>query len=506
MHYERLVLVILSLMAVVAGTYLSFRSGNYGYIFAFASLPFAVLLIGKTRLLFILVLLSFNSGLRIPFLPGQLELFHVLALALGGLLFLSRIINKEPNYFPPTLRYSIIGLALILIFTMWIRGTGFRMLGDYKWGGVRYLTLFITLFMMFHSCAIRLTTKQWVFAIIGMQLMAFLPFFAELLFLLSKGTIVGHYYFFKFQGSTGFAFDAFANEQQHGRFQQGGAAAVGVLILAFIITPFKGKGRLIYLACGLLAFLLIGLSGHRMGYVLNTMFILLYGFIASRGARLPFLIIAGITGVILVLSVIGFGHHLPYSYQRALSWIPFTELDRVAEIDAFSTTLWRIQVWSDALHEIPDYLWIGKGFAYDVQTLDALRLNPGDYLRLWAPVSVSYHSGPLSFIIGLGLLGLIVGSILLIYPAVRHLKLITYDWENRWLYRLHLVITVRYVTMVISYYLIYGDVFISVPKLMLHIAILEGLLLTDKELKKQKTQVEEDPEAGKPTKIKHLRA
>ena len=203
MQYERLVVLIMALFGVVIGTYVSFKSGSFGYIFAFASLPFAILLVGQARLLYMFVLIAFNSGLRIPFLPGQLELFHVLALGLGGLLFLGRIINKEPNEYTAMLRYAIIGFALILILTMGIRGTGFKMLGDSKWGGVRYLTIFIALFMLFHSCSIKLTTKQWIIAVVGMQIAAYLPFLAELVFLQSKGTITGHYYFSNSKGLPG---------------------------------------------------------------------------------------------------------------------------------------------------------------------------------------------------------------------------------------------------------------------------------------------------------------
>ena len=50
MVYERLVIILSALIGVVIGTYITFKSGNPGYILGFSILPFAILLIGKARL------------------------------------------------------------------------------------------------------------------------------------------------------------------------------------------------------------------------------------------------------------------------------------------------------------------------------------------------------------------------------------------------------------------------------------------------------------------------
>jgi hypothetical protein len=480
MQYERLVLLVLALFGVVIGTYVSFKSGNYGYILGFALLPFLVLLIGQARLLFMLVLITFNSGLRIPYLPGQLELWHVLALALAGLLFLGKIINKQTNPHPPILKYCLIGFGLLLLATMLVRGTGFKMLGDSKWGGVRYIALYIGIFMLYHSGAVRLNTRQWMISIIGMQVAAYLPFLSELVFLKSQGAISAHYYFFKFQGSTGFNMDAFAAGDEHGRYQQGGPAAAATLIAAFILAPFKGKGKALYIFAGIVAFTLVGLSGHRLGFVINLLFLFIYGLVTTRKHPIPFIITTASVSIFACIMAIVFVQYLPFTYQRALSWLPFAEIDRVAAIDADSTTEWRLQIWADAVHEIPEFLWIGKGYAYDVYAIDALRLHPVEYQRLWAPIAVSYHSGPLSLIIGMGLAGFILGSTILIYTIIRHWRLVSMKWENKWLYRIHLVIMVRYYSLVISFFLFYGDVFNSFPKLLMHVMILEGVVMTNR--------------------------
>ncbi|MFT5123336.1 MAG: O-antigen ligase [Kiritimatiellia bacterium] len=498
MVYERLVLILTALIGVVIGTYITFKSGNPGYIMAFALLPFAILLVGKARLLLIFVFISFMSGLRIPFLPGQLTMFQILALVLGMLLLLARIINKRPNDLSGRIRVCIIAFGLILIFTMMVRGAGFKMLGDYKWGGTRYLSLFITMLFIYFSTTVKLNVKQWRIAVIGMMLAACLPMLAEMLFLLSKGHINQHYYFFQFAGSTGAQFGNFMGNEDQGRLQSAGAAGSTLFLIPFLLMKFKGVNRIFYIILFAVSSILVGLSGHRAGFVMNLLFLLVYTFVVFRKSLAKYIFVLGVTGFVGLVTVIVIGDHLPFAFQRALSWVPFAEFDRAAELDAQGTTAWRIQVWKDALYEVPHYFWIGKGYTFDFHALDALRRSSGaDYTRLWASMSVAYHSGPLSLLIGMGITGLLVGSLILVFAVDQHWKILRSKWNNSTLQRMHMVLSVKFFTMVVAFYLIYGDVYLSFPGFFLYMSILEGLRLSDRALAPV-TVEEPKPEQAKP--------
>src|SRR4030095_1398735 len=76
----------------------------------------------------------------------------------------------------------------------------------------------------------------------------------------------------------------------------------------------------------------------------------------------------------------------------------------IARESAQASTEWRVEIWKQAIPQIPKYLLIGKGYSMDPNELyqnarqystdaDTILLN-GDY-----------HSGPLSVIIPLGIFG-----------------------------------------------------------------------------------------------------
>lgn len=483
MVYERLVIILSALIGVVIGTYITFKSGNPGYILGFSILPFAILLIGKARLLFIFVVIAFISGLRIPFLPGQLTMFQILAMVLGTLLMLAQIINKKPNELSGRIRICLIAFGIILIFTMMVRGAGFKMFGDYKWGGTRYVSLFITMLFIYFSTTVKLSEKQWSIAIIGMMLAACLPMLAEMLFLFSKGKINQHYYFFQFAGSTGAQFGNFMEQEEQGRVQTAGAAGAMIFLIPFLLMKFKGMNRIFYLVLLLVSCILVGLSGHRAGFVMNLMFLLVYTFVIWHRNLARYFFVLGITCFFGLIIVIAIGDRLPFAFQRALSWVPLVQFDRAAELSAQGTTDWRIQVWKDALYEVPQYFWIGKGYTFDHHALDALRLTGGiDYTRRWASMSVAYHSGPLSLLIGMGIQGLIVGSLILFFAVRQHWKLVRSSWHSPTLQRLHLVLAVKFFTMIVAFYFIYGDVYLSFPNFFVYMAILAGLRLSDQRL------------------------
>src|ERR1019366_7121502 len=67
--------------------------------------------------------------------------------------------------------------------------------------------------------------------------------------------------------------------------------------------------------------------------------------------------------------VVLFAPHMPYSVQRSLAVVPFIPIDPLARIDAEASTEWRIQMWRDVALEIPQFLIVGKCYAFSQKEL-----------------------------------------------------------------------------------------------------------------------------------------
>jgi O-antigen ligase len=100
---------------------------------------------------------------------------------------------------------------------------------------------------------------------------------------------------------------------------------------------------------------------------------------------------------------------LPLSVQRSLSMLPL-KIDPVARIDAQASLEWRLEMWKILVPQIPQYFWIGKGYA--LSPSDLYLANEAGRRGLMksyevAAVSGNYHSGPLSILIPFGIFGMI---------------------------------------------------------------------------------------------------
>ena len=56
---------------------------------------------------------------------------------------------------------------------------------------------------------------------------------------------------------------------------------------------------------------------------------------------------------------------MPFSIQRALSFIPGLNVGTIAIENATDTTIWRIEIWKLALKDFWNYALVGRGLAWD---------------------------------------------------------------------------------------------------------------------------------------------
>jgi hypothetical protein len=106
---------------------------------------------------------------------------------------------------------------------------------------------------------------------------------------------------------------------------------------------------------------------------------------------------------------------LPFTFQRALSFMPGINVTTDAKLSAEESTEWRLRIWRATWPKVPDYLLVGKGYALsaeDFQMMGAGTFAGGASSKMDASdealaIAGDYHSGPLSTLMSFGIWGAI---------------------------------------------------------------------------------------------------
>ena len=185
-------------------------------------------------------------------------------------------------------------------------------------------------------------------------------------------------------------------------------------------------GRLMFLA---VAFGAIFLSGFRSGLLAAFSTILLSTILRGRVKDL-WVVGAGIViTVMLLVSVQGTVLQLPRTMQRALSWLP-GEWDEATLADAQQSSQWRFEMWAWAWNDeriMRDRIW-GQGFGLSIDDMNLIAASTlaglggssllGGSDRELFMITGVFHSGPLSTIKYIGVVGLALYLPLICYMAL----------------------------------------------------------------------------------------
>jgi hypothetical protein len=234
-------------------------------------------------------------------------------------------------------------------------------------------------------------------------------------------------------GSRGVT-SAFQEEAQLGEtrmvgMQNAGLSSVLALCAKYnpitLISPFYPL-RAILLG---IAFGAIFLSGFRS----VLLFAMVAFFLSAllRG-RLKDLWVAGAVMLLVVVTLIslqGSVLQLPRTMQRALSWLP-GDWDQAATADAEGSSQWRFEMWEWAWNDdriLRDRTW-GQGFGLSIDDMNliasSLMAGGGGASLLGGSdrenfmITGSFHSGPLSTIKYIGVVGLCLYYPLMCYMAL----------------------------------------------------------------------------------------
>lgn len=407
-----------------------------------------------------LLILTWNMSAVAFLLPGRPQIWLVMAFVSGACALMQRaLVNKGEWLHCPSITLPLIFLALVVVGTAYLRGgIGFGVLGSAAAGGKRYLMVFAAIVGYFAIIS-RPVPKERIWLYVGFFFLAGLSYLmadaprwlpSKFLFLfwvfpVNKGAI----------GSVGTEFMTSGID----RFTGVPAACLAVCFYILARRGFKDLlDRKDFWRLGLLclaAFLSL-IGGFRSYFVLlaMTFFFMFYMEGMFRSRYLPAF---AALGTLILVSLIGFADRLPMNIQRTLSVIPWIEISPVARWDATASSEWRLTMWNDLLPQVPEYLFLGKGFGISSGemrfTSEFSELSTSKSAEL-ASMAGDYHNGPLSVLIPFGIWGAI-GFLWFLFAAWRTL-LANYRYGDPELRQLNALLISVFAARVVLFMFVYG--------------------------------------------------
>jgi len=234
-------------------------------------------------------------------------------------------------------------------------------------------------------------------------------------------------------GSVGVV-GAFEQQQQLGVTRMTGMQNAGfssVLALCAKYNPLTLLSPLypLRVLMFLIAVVAIFLSGFRSMLLFAIAAFLLSSVIRGSAKDLWIAGAGMMLAVFLMISVQGSLIQLPLTFQRALSWLP-GDWDQEAVADAEQSSTWRFEMWEWAWNDdriIQNKIW-GQGFGLSIDDMNLIASmltsgRPGENLlggsdREQFMITGTFHSGPLSAMKYIGIVGLAFYYLLMCYMAI----------------------------------------------------------------------------------------
>ncbi len=478
---SRVVIFILTVLGVIGAMLVGVTVGAGDYFGPSVAIVLlaSVALISTPEVAVFLSISLYASGLNAPGLSGQLGMFEIISLAVVGCAIIAIIFKRGSSVEMSGAHRLGLAFGLLLLATGLYRGLGIRFLGGDLWGGFNYIKVLLSIAFVFLMPVVNLRETWWRRAIVWMGVLALCPLVADLL------VLAGFNYglvrmFLQTGGQLVFALQSQETGEGVGRLSSAGVAAWTMMmaLLASIHTRklFSSRGLgwfFLFTAIILISFA----SGFRlMTASLIFAALLLAGIQGSF--TLPRVAIGIVASLFCLAIVYQVADTLPYSAQRALSWLPGITISQIASNDASGTVSWRLDLWHEALKDVPAYFWIGKGFAFSGMQMErVLKVDPNGID--WALVSGAYHNGYLSLFLLTGIGGFIVGFALLFAITIRHWGITRKPWRNERLHVAHQAFLSFQITLLVTFTTIYGDLTTTFPQYFFIWAVMEGLRKAD---------------------------
>jgi len=360
-----------------------------------------------------------NSSLLLFFLPGSPPVWMGLAGVSFAISLLQYTLNRKMRFLhaPSVVWPLLLLIAVILVTARLTGGFGIRILGGDVYGGKRYVVI--------------LAAVLGYFAIINRRIPPPRAGLYVTLFFLGTATgaigdlpgMLPSYLHFLFVFFPVNSLDAFTDQnsviaQTNLIWRGGGVGALGIAFFCAMLARYGIRGILDaakpWRFAAFCFFILVGLATGFRSTVVIFLLTLAVLFFLERLHRtwllLPMIFLSLAGGGLLTL----FAERLPLSFQRSLSVLPFIRLDPLAEMSAEASSGWRLQMWQDVIPQIPQYLLVGRGYAFS----GTAQAQMGSASLEATELVGEYHNGPLSVLLPFGMFGAIA-FVWLLVAAIR---------------------------------------------------------------------------------------
>lgn len=438
-------------------------------------------LLGKPQLGAFLVVGLYASRLTAPGLPGQFSLYYAAICSVVGCAVLLIAFKRSPIPEVRLCEKFALAFCTIVFLTGLYQGFGFQFLRSYMWGGFHYVSTIFPALLVFTLPLVNMPATWWRKAIVIMGLLAPMPLLAD--FLVLQGVNFGILRLFLQTGDTILTLlQEQAIGEGLGRLTSAGVAAQS-MVIAFLSIVHTRKLFMIRSAGAIAVLVGLTILSLLSGFRLMTGMLLFVVFLCAlyQKSLTPNRVVLGFFLVTVALVILyAISEFLPVSVQRAVSWLPGISVSSGAARDAEGTITWRLDLWREAIHFIPEYFWIGKGFSYDANLYLASVTGYASHDSInWALVTGAYHNGYLSLILLFGVFGILIGLPLLVMVVVRHIRINYSSWNSERLHQCHQAFLASQTCWVLVYLTVYGDVSAVYPQFFFNWAVMEALRRCD---------------------------
>jgi len=361
-----------------------------------------------------LLFAAWNTTALVFFLPGRPPVWMALAAASLGICILQYTLNRNMKFLSvPSVARPLIFLTIVVLLTMRLTGgLGLASFGSDTNGGKKYFGVLMAIVGYFAMINRQIPSKR-----VGLYIALFFLGSASMLIADLPGKVnpIFNFLFVLFPVSNVSAFtDRNSVVETSGLISRlSGLAYLGSAVICWMLARYGLRGILdlarpwrLILLC--LFFAIAMFSGYRSAFVTLAMVIGLLFYLEGMHRTqwlLPMIFVLLMGGGLAVL----FAPRLPFSIQRSLAVLPFIPVDPVTRMNAAASSDWRIQVWREALPEVPRYLLVGKGYGFSRSELRQAAISSATMRDSKEDVEMvgNYHNGPLSVILAFGIFGAI---------------------------------------------------------------------------------------------------
>jgi len=396
-----------------------------------------------------LLIFSWNLPATLFFLPGHPTFFTFMVVVSLGISVLERILDRNQSFVPAaSVRWPLIAFVAVIIITAKLTGGfGLRSMGSNVYGGKKYVYLIIGILSFFAITARPIPKNKVNFYITLFFAGGFFNFVQDIYPFVPTPL---QFIFLVFPPAENVMDTAGNAAVVLGKTRLGGVAAAACMVFTWMLARHGFKenfltGKLwrpLLMGLMLAAIFLGGFRNNVIGVALIVGLLFFLEKMYRTGAMLAVLLATLLGGALLI----PLAPHLPFTYQRALAFLPL-DLDPEARLDADASTQWRLDMWDALLPEVPKYLLLGKGYAFSQQTFNDYMGNAATFKRVLDagedPLALSsdFHSGPLSVVLSFGIWGVVVwlwywaAGFYVIWrnyhygdPDLRHVNLFLFAW------------------------------------------------------------------------------